>query len=142
VALVGQGRLGGVVEASGHPPVGVAQASAARWQPVPGLLPSSFCWHSAGPLTPFSSCRPIAVGHPVEPLPDVRRADARTAKIRGPHSIAQCFQVKAYSGEPFTTKLARNLLAKDCWRATLLDEPQELGPEVAAVGGAFTLAGG
>jgi hypothetical protein len=40
------------------------------------------------------------VGHPVQALPDVRRADARSAQIGGPDGISQCFQVSTYSGEP------------------------------------------
>jgi len=75
------------------------------------------------------------VAHPVEPLADVRRADARSAQIGGPDSISQCFQVKAYSSEPFTPKFARNLFSSDNWRVALRDKPEHLGPEVAFVGG-------
>ena len=57
------------------------------------------------------------VGQPdcgeVETLSDVRRADARSAQIGGPDSIAHIFQVNANSSEPFTPILARNLLSKD-----------------------------
>ena len=44
------------------------------------------------------------VGHPEQALSDVRRAEARSAQIGGPDGISQCFQVSAYSGEPFTSK--------------------------------------
>jgi len=79
------------------------------------------------------------VGHPVQPLPDVRRPDARSAQIGGPDRISQCFQVSAYSGEPFTSKLARNLFSKHNWRTALGDEASKLGPEVPLVGFRFPL---
>ena len=72
-------------------------------------------------------------GHPVEPLPDVRRPDARSAQIGGPEGIAQCFQVSSYSGEPETPIIARNLLSKDRWRSALGDESNHLRPEVTFV---------
>ena len=59
------------------------------------------------------------VGHPPKPLPDVRRARARSRQIGGPDGISQCFQISTYSGEPFTSKLARNLFSKDCCRMVL-----------------------
>jgi hypothetical protein len=80
------------------------------------------------------------VGHPIKPLSDVRRADARSAQIGGPAGISQCFQVSAYSGEPFTSILARNLLSKDDCRAALGDEAVKSGPEVSFVGMAFALS--
>jgi hypothetical protein len=81
------------------------------------------------------------VGHPVQALSDVRRARARSAQIGGPDGITQRFQVSTYSGEPFTSRFARNLLSKDDWREALGDEAAELGPEVAGVGIASLLAG-
>ena len=47
-----------------------------------------------------------------------------------------------HSGEPSVSVSARNLLAKENWRAALADEPKEHGPEVSIVGFAFALAGG
>lgn len=44
---------------------------------------------------------PSGVGHPEQPLPDVRRADARSAQIGSPDGIAHRFQINSYSGEPF-----------------------------------------
>jgi hypothetical protein len=67
------------------------------------------------------------------------RARARSAQIGGPDCISHSFQVSAYSGEPFTSVLARNLLSKDCWRAALGDKAAELGPEMAGVGHAKAL---
>jgi len=55
----------------------------------------------------------FGVGYPEQPLPDVRRADARSAQIGGPNPIAHRFQVSTYSGEPFTSSRARNLLSSD-----------------------------
>ena len=61
------------------------------------------------------------------------RADARSAQIGGPNGKSHVFQVSTYSSEPSTSILARNLLSKDDWRATLMDEPFESGPQVALV---------
>jgi hypothetical protein len=80
----------------------------------------------------------LGVGHPVKPLPDVRRADARSAQIGSPAGISQCFQISAYSGEPFTPILARNLLSKDRCRLALGDEALKSGPEVSFVGMALS----
>jgi hypothetical protein len=87
----------------------------------------------------FSSPAPV-VGHPVQPLPDVGSADARSAQIGGPNGKTQVFQVSTYSGEPFTSILARNLLSKDDWRLTLGDEPFESGPQVALVSNPLAFA--
>ncbi len=69
----------------------------------------------------------------------MRRPDARSAQIGGPDGIAQCFQVSPYSGEPCTSKAARNLLSKDRCRTALGDEASKLGPEMAGVGFALAL---
>jgi hypothetical protein len=66
-------------------------------------------------------------------LADVRRPDARSAQIGCPEGISQCFQVSLYSGEPRPSKFARNLLSKDNWRAALVNEAPELGPEVSLI---------
>lgn len=81
------------------------------------------------------------VGHPVEPLSDVRRVEARSAQIGGPDSIAQSFQVSAYSGEPLSSKSARNLLAKRDCRLAEADEVPEERPDVPGVRFAFLLPG-
>ena len=82
----------------------------------------------------------IGVGHEPEPLPDVRRADARSAQIGGPEAYPISFQVSAYSGEPLPAILARNLFSKDHCRAALGDEAVKSGPEVSFVGMAFALS--
>ena len=71
---------------------------------------------------------------PVQPLSDVRRADARSAQIGGPDGIAQVLQVSAYSGEPRPAVRACSLLAKHRWRSALRDEALHVGPEVVWVG--------
>jgi hypothetical protein len=78
------------------------------------------------------------VGHPEEPLTDVRRADARSAQIGSPDGISCIFQVSTYSGEPFTSVRARNLFSKDRCRAALGDETLKSGPEVAFIGMALS----
>jgi hypothetical protein len=89
---------------------------------------------------PFASAA-CGLTHPPQALSDVRRADARRAKIGGCDGISQCFQVSANSVEPVSAKRARNLLSKDDWRAALRDEAVELRPEVSLVVGAALLAG-
>ena len=88
----------------------------------------------------------FGVGHPLsdepETLADMRGADARSAQIDSPNGVPRCFQVNVYSVEPAEAVLARNLLSKDNWRAALVDEHVENGPEVALVVKAFALAGG
>lgn len=63
----------------------------------------------------------------------MRGTDARRAQIGGPDSIAQVFQVKTYSGEPFATSRARNLLPKDRCSFEVGDEVAEVGPEVPRI---------
>lgn len=61
-------------------------------------------------------CSPIearGVGTPINPLADLRRADARSAQIGGPDCISTSFQVSTNSGEPFVSIAVRNLLSKD-----------------------------
>ena len=72
----------------------------------------------------------------------MRGADARSAQIRSPDGVALSFQVSTYKVEPREASRARNLLAKDDWRAALSDETEPLGPEVALVGEAEAPAGG
>lgn len=83
----------------------------------------------------------FGVGHPVEPLPDVRRPDARSTQIGGPDGISEVFQVSAYRGEPRPSSSAANLLAKREDRSTLRNEAPEFGPEMASVICTATTAG-
>ena len=89
---------------------------------------------------PFA-CSATGVGHPVQPLPDVRRADARSAYINRPAGVIRCFQIMRYSIPPPQGSRACNLFAKDRARAALADEPEEHGPQVPVVGFRESLAG-
>jgi hypothetical protein len=71
-------------------------------QPVRIAAPSNFRF---GALSPFDFCFPpwcveffespaIGVGHPVNSLPDVRGADARSAEIDRPDGVTLTFQVR------------------------------------------------
>ena len=79
-----------------------------------------------------NSCA-AGVGHEEQSLSDVRRPDARSAGIDRPEGVTRCFQVSVNKVEPSKSDLARNLLAKDCLRATLFDEMEECGPKVPLI---------
>ena len=70
----------------------------------------------------------LGLGHPEEPLPDVRRADAASRESHGPDGVAEIFQVMTYSGEPSTSSLARNLFTNNSVRTALGDQPMKSGP--------------
>jgi hypothetical protein len=76
----------------------------------------------------------IGDGHPIEPLPDVRRTDARSAQICSPNGVVRAFQVNVYRVEPHEASRARNLLSKDDCRLALADEVEEGRPQVPLVG--------
>ena len=133
--------------ASRSAPSSVRTDLSASFAPVVGQPDSSVltsrhrdavCWLMPAPFA-SAAC---GLTHPPQPLSDVRRADARRAKIGGCDGIAQCFQVNPYRDEPVASKRARNLLSKDDWRAALADEPCEIWPQVALVVGAELLTGG
>lgn len=86
-------------------------------------------------LPPSFQSRVVGVGHgaPVEALPDVGRAEARSAGICRPCGVARRFQVSLYKVEPSEAVLARNLLSKNDVRSALLNEPVEGWPEVPLV---------
>jgi len=66
-------------------------------------------------------------------LPDVGRAEARSAEIQTPDGVALSFQVSVNKVEPSKTVLRRNLLAKDRCRVAVLDEVEPRRPEVPLV---------
>jgi len=70
---------------------------------------------------PPGSCA-AGVGHPIQPVSDVRSTDARRRKRDRPDGVIQGFQVSLYKVEPRICVLARNLLSKDDCRAALRDE--------------------
>jgi hypothetical protein len=108
-------------------------------RPSPGYFSYSVSLRRSQ-FSAFSAPLTRGVGHPEKPLSDVRRGDARSAQIGTPDGISETFQVSAYSGEPFTSIFARNLLSKDRCRAALGDEAVKSGPEVSLVGMAFALS--
>ena len=75
----------------------------------------------------------LGVGHPVQPLSDVRCAEARSAGIDRPEGVVRSFQVSRHKVEPSEAVLACNLFAKDDARSALRDEAEERGPEVAGI---------
>ena len=74
------------------------------------------------------------------PLPDVRSTDARSAQICRPDGVTHSLQVMRNSVEPQSAISTRNLLSKHDCRAALADEPEPLGPEVARIVCARSLA--
>lgn len=80
------------------------------------------------------------MGHEVQPLSGVRRTDARSAQIRRPDGVTASFQVSENSVEPPQAILARNLLSKDDWRATLADECEPCWPKMSRVENPLPLA--
>jgi hypothetical protein len=73
------------------------------------------------------------VGHDPKSLPDVRRTDARSAKIGREAGVVLTFQVSLNKVEPSESISARNLLAVDAPRAALADEVEPCRPEVPLV---------
>jgi hypothetical protein len=64
----------------------------------------------------------------VEPLSDMRRAEARSAEIGRPEGVSRAFQVSRYKVEPSEAVAARNLLAKDDSRAARVDQVEPCRP--------------
>mgnify|MGYP003341845860 FL=1 len=88
--------------------------------------------NSAGEPCSLALCA-TGVGHEVQSLSDVRRADARSAEIKSPEGVTRCFHVRLNKVEPTEAVLARNLLSKDCWRAALANEVKPRWPEVPLI---------
>jgi hypothetical protein len=84
------------------------------------------CFAKSGPA---SLAR--AVGHKPVPVPEMVRTRARGFNRDCPHGVAQGFQITSHKSEPLSS--GRNLLAKDCCRAALLDEPVPGRPKVPLV---------
>src|SRR5262245_37959077 len=112
-----------------------------RPNPLPFLCSDFRIFRRSIQVVSMSFCGPaFGVGHEPQSLPDVRSADARSAKIRRPNGVTRSFQVIRHGIEPLKGNLARNLLSKHDWRAALADEPKPVGPEMALVLEAFPLA--
>ena len=86
----------------------------------------------SGSAKTFIACA-SGVGHPIQSLSDVRRAEARSAGIDRPEGVTRAFHVIRYKVEPTEAVLARNLFAKHDWRTALSDEMEERGPKVPLV---------
>lgn len=101
--------------------------------PLPFLCVSFTRSRRASQAVPvFPASIVLGVGQPLhdepESLPDMRRADARSAEIDRCEGVARSFHVSVYKVEPSEAVLARNLLTKDDWRAALFDEEVEEWP--------------
>jgi hypothetical protein len=73
------------------------------------------------------------IGHPVKPLPDMRRANAASRERHRPEGVTQGFQVSRNKVDPRPRNVSRNLLSKHRWRAALRDEPMPGRPQVPLV---------
>jgi hypothetical protein len=90
------------------------------------------CAFSAGIRELFQSPR-FGLGTEVQPLPDVRSADAARSKYDLPNGVLFLFQVSLNKVEPAVSNRRCNLLAKDSSRAALADEPCPFRPEMTRV---------
>jgi len=126
--------------------LGVGQL--ASCEAIPSVSPKPLFPHRAlhssrraSHFVSVSFCGPLLrVGHEVKPLPDVRCADAVCAHNCRPEGVVKTFQVCLNKVEPAMANRCANLLAKDCDRAVLADEPEPLRPQVPGVVGSFAFA--
>jgi hypothetical protein len=119
----------------GQPLKHSAAAKSGPWLRIASISPPS------NDRTPFSASAEVGVGHPVQPLSDVRRTDARRAQIRRPPGVTRTFQVSAYNVPPLEGIRACNLLAHNPCRAEMADEAVEVGPQVSVIVKSFAFAG-
>ena len=82
------------------------------------------------------------VGHKPEAVPAMGRPDTASWQHCRSEGVALAFQVMSGLVQPFMGNRRRNLLAKNCWRFALADEPEPYWPKVAFVGFAFLFSGG
>src|SRR6185312_2896721 len=75
--------------------------------------------------------RAAAVGHPVEPLSDVRSTDAVCTQYAVPQGVAFCFHVCLNKVDPLHSR--RNLFTKDQFRSARSDEVEPARPEMPLV---------
>jgi len=99
--------------------VGYKPNMSLRMATWPAEFPASFCPFLAGAFE-------VMVGHKPKAVSEMVSARARGFDRDCPHGVFQGFHVTAHVAEPFSR--ARNLLSKDDWRASLLDETVELRP--------------
>jgi hypothetical protein len=90
----------------------------------------------------LSFCGPaFGVGNEVQPLPDVRRPDARSRQTRSPEPVTFSFQVSLNKVEPAVSNCSFNLFPNNNWRSALADEVMEGRPQVALVVESVALSG-
>jgi hypothetical protein len=75
----------------------------------------------------------IGVGHEVNPVSPVRRAEARSREYHRPDGVSQRLQVIVNKVEPRLRVSGRNLLTKDRCRSALADEMEPCRPQVPLV---------
>ncbi|MFC3470176.1 hypothetical protein ACFOHT_09945 [Massilia oculi] len=95
---------------------------------------------SADCSLPARSLLQLGVGHPIVPVADVRRTDARRRERDTPEGVTHGFQVSVYKVDPYIDVFARNLLSKDDWRLALRDEVPKSWSEVPLVSKPSSLA--
>jgi hypothetical protein len=145
-----------------------AAAPGSRSTPCEGPPFGPSCWKGVGQPVNFTACsrdavcffpstvRPVAslfsigidrppegvfgVGHPVQSLSEVGRADAVCAEYGRPEGVAFAFHVSRHKIEPAVPNRCFNLLSKHDCRTPLGDKSKEVGPEVAGVVDALLLA--
>jgi hypothetical protein len=85
---------------------------------------------------PPSPSPAVGVGHSakVEPVASVRGPDGASWQSGAPDGIASFRQISPHSSEPFASKRACNLFAKEDWRSALADEAEPDGEEMSRVG--------
>ena len=91
-----------------------------------GLLPS--LWSRAVGVGQLLTC-----GDEPQPLPDVRRTDARSRDTDRCEGVTRSFQVRVNKVEPAVPNRRFNLLTKDNRRAALVNEMEPEGPQVPLV---------
>jgi hypothetical protein len=121
-------RLASVTVVVGHP--AIANACSLNGFPrVSSIRPAR---NSGDPLALRQSLA-AGVAHPVKPISDVRRTDARRRKRDRPEGVTQGFHVSVYKVDPRIAVLACNLLSNDDCRLALADEVMEGWPQVPLV---------
>lgn len=112
---------------AGVPAIGAGHPASHATRPS-SEFSGTFAWNP-----PSFQSRVVGVGHPVVPVPDVRRTDARRRERDTPEGVTQGFQVSVYKVDPIVDSFACNLLSNDDCRLALGDEVVEGGPQVPLI---------
>jgi hypothetical protein len=97
---------------------GVGHATSPAVNSSPGVDPRL----ASGILGPAITSETVGLGHEVNPVPSVRRTDARSREYDRPEGVSQRFQVIVNKVDPRPRVVTRNLLTKDDARLALADE--------------------